>query len=563
MVKSKITDLDKMKMEEAIANIQGTIPEVEQENTEKVAESIPADPNVRNFSYAVVDDKLYFRENSRMFLKDDLPKATEEQLTSYEAQVSYYTDYIRKRADWEFVNVYTDEGISATNTQHRDGFNAMIADALAGKIDLIVTKSVSRFARNTVDSLTTVRKLKEKGVEIYFEKENIYTLDSKGELMITIMSSLAQEESRSISENVTWGQRKRMADGKVTMPYGRFLGYRKGEDGLPEIVPEEAEVVRMIYRSFMDGLSYYKIAQLLMKRSIPAPSGGEKWHRRTVESILTNEKYKGSALLQKKFTMDFLTKKQKVNEGEVPQYFIEDSHPPIIDPQEFELVQAEIARRKEIGKVYSSSNIFSTKLVCSCCGGFFGSKVWHSTSKYRRVIWQCNHKFQNGEKCKTPHLYEDEIKKRFIEVCNRIAADKENFVASCRQIMEMLSDTAAIDRKIEEQYIYLNGLAASMQQFILENAMHPQGEDFYDTKLAEYEKQRAEGETRLKDLQSQKAARLSRKELLDGLVKALEESGILIDKFDERLWRLMVEKVVVGIEGELTFTLRNGMEIEV
>ena len=418
---------------------------------------------------------------------------SEEQLTSYSAQVDYYTNYIKSRDDWEFVSVYTDEGITGTNTKHREGFKRMVADALAGKIDLIVTKSVSRFARNTVDSLTTVRQLKEKGVEIYFEKENIYTLDSKGELMITIMSSLAQEESRSISENVTWGQRKRMADGKVTMPYGRFLGYRKGEDGLPEIVPEEAEVVRMIYRSFMDGLSYYKIAQLLMKRSIPAPSGGEKWHRRTVESILTNEKYKGSALLQKKFTMDFLTKKQKVNEGEVPQYFIEDSHPPIIDPQEFELVQAEIARRKEIGKVYSSSNIFSTKLVCSCCGGFFGSKVWHSTSKYRRVIWQCNHKFQNGEKCKTPHLYEDEIKKRFIEVCNRIAADKENFVASCRQIVEMLSDTAAIDRKIEEQYIYLNGLASAMQQFIRENAMHPQGEDFYDTKLAEYEKQCAEG----------------------------------------------------------------------
>lgn len=487
---------------------------------------------------------------------------SEEQQTSYEAQVSYYTEYIQKRDDWEFAGVYTDQGISATNTKHRDGFNRMIADALDGKIDLIVTKSVSRFARNTVDSLTTVRKLKEKGVEVYFEKENIYTLDSKGELFITIMSSLAQEESRSISENVTWGQRKRMADGKVTMPYGRFLGYRKGEDGLPEIVPEEAEVVKLIYKSFMEGLSYYKIAKMLMEREIPAPAGGEKWHRRTVESILTNEKYKGSALLQKKFTMDFLTKKQKVNEGEVPQYYVEDSHEAIIEPEEFELVQAEIARRKEIGKVYSSSNIFSTKLVCSCCGGFFGSKVWHSTSKYRRVIWQCNHKFQNGEKCKTPHLYEDEIKKRFIEVCNRIAADKENFVASCRQIVEMLSDTAAIDRKIEEQYIYLNGLAASMQQFIRENAMHPQREDFYDTKLAEYEKQRAKGETRLKDLQSQKAARLSRKELLDRLVKALEESGIMIDKFDERLWRLMVEKVVVEIEGELTFTLRNDMEIE-
>ena len=488
---------------------------------------------------------------------------SEEQQTSYEAQVSYYTEYIQKRDDWEFAGVYTDQGISATNTKHRDGFNRMIADALDGKIDLIVTKSVSRFARNTVDSLTTVRKLKEKGVEVYFEKENIYTLDSKGELFITIMSSLAQEESRSISENVTWGQRKRMADGKVTMPYGRFLGYRKGEDGLPEIVPEEAEVVKLIYKSFMEGLSYYKIAKMLMEREIPAPAGGEKWHRRTVESILTNEKYKGSALLQKKFTMDFLTKKQKVNEGEVPQYFIEDSHPLIIEPEEFELVQAEIARRKKIGKVYSSSNIFSTKLVCSCCGGFFGSKVWHSTSKYRRVIWQCNHKFQNGEKCKTPHLYEDEIKKRFIEVCNRIASDKEDFLISCQQIVEILSNTAALDRKIEAQYIYLNGLAVSMQEFIKENAMKPQGEDFYDTKLAEYEKQRAEGETRLKDLQSQKAARLSRKELLDGLVNALEESGILIDKFDERLWRLMVEKATVGTDGKLTFTLRNGMEIEV
>ena len=436
----------------------------------------------------------------------------------------------------------------------------MIADALDGKIDLIVTKSVSRFARNTVDSLTTVRKLKEKGVEIYFEKENIYTLDSKGELMITIMSSLAQEESRSISENVTWGQRKRMADGKVTMPYGRFLGYRKGEDGLPEIVPEEAKVVRMIYRIFMDGLSYYKITQLLMKKSIPAPAGGEKWHRRTVESILTNEKYKGSALLQKKFTMDFLTKKQKVNEGEVPQYFIEDSHPPIIDPQEFELVQAEIARRKEIGKVYSSSNIFSTKLVCSCCGGFFGSKVWHSTSKYRRVIWQCNHKFQNGEKCKTPHLYEDVIKEKFVQVCGMVGEYKEDFLLSCRQIVDMLSDCSAFDKQIGTLQIRADELTAVMQAFIKENA---QDQKLYSQRFAEYEKQMNEVESNLQSLQHKKAERLSRKELLLGMIAELEKTDMMIHEFDEKLWRLMVEKVVVGTEGELTFTLRNGMEIEV
>ena len=165
---------------------------------------------------------------------------TEEQLSSYEAQVDYYTRYIQEKENWEYIDVYTDEGISATNTKRRGGFKRMIADALNGKIDMIITKSVSRFARNTVDTLTTVRQLKEKGVEVYFEKENIYTMDSKGELLITIMSSLAQEESRSISENVTWGQRKRFADGKVSLPYGQFLGYEKGKDGLPSIVESEA-----------------------------------------------------------------------------------------------------------------------------------------------------------------------------------------------------------------------------------------------------------------------------------------------------------------------------------
>lgn len=244
---------------------------------------------------------------------------SEEQLTSYEAQVSYYTDYINKRSDWEFVSVYTDEGVSGCNTAKREGFNRMIKDALDGKIDLIVTKSVSRFARNTVDSLTTVRKLKEKGIEVYFEKKNIYTLDSKGELLITIMSSLAQEESRSISENVTWGQRKRFADRKVSLTYKYFLGYKRGEDGLPEIVPEEAEIVRLIYRSFMNGMTPYRIAKILTEKGIPTPAGKIKWQSSTIESILTNEKYKGSALLQKQFTVDFLTKKIKINEGEIPQ----------------------------------------------------------------------------------------------------------------------------------------------------------------------------------------------------------------------------------------------------
>lgn len=292
---------------------------------------------------------------------------SEEQLTSYEAQVDYYTKFIRENPDWDFVEVYTDEGISAVNTKHRDGFNRMILDALAGRIDLIVTKSVSRFARNTVDSLTTIRKLKEAGCECFFQKENIMTFDSKGELLITIMSSLAQEESRSISENVTWGQRKRFADGKVSIPYGQFLGYRKGEDGLPEIVPKEAEIVRRIYREFLQGKSTNAIAAMLPEEGIPTPGKRTVWQRATVESILRNEKYKGSALLQKSFTVDFLTKKTKVNEGEVPQYYVEDSHPAIIEPWEWEQVQAELERRKNSRNRHRQTSPFSGKILCGDC----------------------------------------------------------------------------------------------------------------------------------------------------------------------------------------------------
>mgnify|MGYP004475926711 CR=1 FL=1 len=198
---------------------------------------------------------------------------SDEQFTSYAAQVDYYTNFIKSNSNWEFVKVYTDEGISGTNTKKRDGFNSMIADAVNGKIDLIITKSVSRFARNTVDSLVTIRKLKEHNVEVYFEKENIYTFDGKGELLLTIMSSLAQEESRSISQNVTWGQRKRFADGKVSLPYKHFLGYEKGEDGIPKIVPEQAEIVRTIYRQYMLGKSITAICRYLESKGIKTPAG--------------------------------------------------------------------------------------------------------------------------------------------------------------------------------------------------------------------------------------------------------------------------------------------------
>ena len=263
----------------------------------------------------------------------------EEQQSSYDAQVDYYTNYIQSRTDWVFVRVYADEGITGCNTKRRDGFNSMVEDALAGMIDLIITKSVSRFARNTVDSLTTIRKLKERGTEVYFEKENIWTFDSKGELLLTIMSSLAQEESRSISENCTWGQRKRFQDGKVTVPFKRFLGYDKGEDGNLVVNEEQAVIVRRIYGLFLTGMSPALIARTLTSEGVPTPGGKQKWNASCIRSILSNEKYKGDALLQKVYTTDYLTKKKKKNQGEVPQYYVKDNHTAIIDEKTFALVQ--------------------------------------------------------------------------------------------------------------------------------------------------------------------------------------------------------------------------------
>ena len=328
----------------------------------------------------------------------------EEQQSSYEAQVDYYTEYIKRRADWEFVCVYADEGITGCNTRKREGFNQMVADALNGRIDLIITKSVSRFARNTVDSLTTIRRLKEHGVECYFEKENIWTLDGKGELLLTIMSSLAQEESRSISQNCTWGQRKRFADGKVSVPFGRFLGYDRGEDGNLILNEQQAVVVRRIYGLFLQGRSPYAIAKVLTQEGIPSPGGKGVWAQSTVRSILCNEKYKGDALLQKVYTVDFLSKRKKVNEGEIPQYYVEGNHEAIISPAVFDQVQRQMQQRRQERKRQSCAGVFSGRIKCGSCGGWDGPKVWHSNDKYRQEVWMCHDKFQGGVTYPTPHL---------------------------------------------------------------------------------------------------------------------------------------------------------------
>jgi len=487
---------------------------------------------------------------------------SDEQLTSYEAQVDYYTKYIQERADWNFIFVYTDEGISGTNTKKRDGFNRMITDALDGKIDLIITKSVSRFARNTVDSLTAVRKLKDKGVEVYFEKENIFTFDGKGELLITIMSSLAQEESRSISENVTWGKRKSAADGNISLPYKQFLGYEKGEDRLPHIVEKEAAIIRLIYKQFLEGKTPTAIAKYLTAQGIPTPAGKPNWRCGVVESILTNEKYKGDAVLQKTFTTDFLTKKKKVNEGEVPQYFVKHSHDAIIEVDEFDLVQAEMARRKLLGKSYRCTSCFSARLVCGDCGSFFGSKVWHSTSKYRRTIWQCNHKFRDGDRCSTPHFLEDEIKKRFITAFNSLLTVRAEVIANCRLAIDALCYYTAIDAELAEKSSEVEVLTELTRKHIEENASAARDQtsyqERYDDLLARYNAATA----RIVELTEAKEHRKTQQTILTAFTDVMEQQSQVIEKFDEALWLATVKKATMFSDGRIAFTFINGAEIE-
>lgn len=330
----------------------------------------------------------------------------EEQQTSLAAQMDYYTKLIQAKPGWVFVGIYVDDGISGLGTRNRNGFNRLISDCLEGRIDLVLTKSISRFARNTVDSVSTIRMLKEKGVGVYFEKENIFTLDSKGEFLLTIMSSLAQEESRSISENISWGQRKRFADGKMSLAYGRFLGYDKGKEKYQMVVNEDqAAVVRQIFFLYIKGFSTHRIAKMLEAASIPAPGGGPNWGHSVVRSILSNEKYKGDALLQKQFTVDFLTRKLKVNEGELPQYYITEDHEAIISPWLFDYVQGITARRhNEKDEKYSGVSVFTSKITCGICGASYGPKPWHSTT-YNNIVWQCRNRHRKEAKCRGPHIY--------------------------------------------------------------------------------------------------------------------------------------------------------------
>lgn len=485
-----------------------------------------------------------------------------EQLTSYEAQIDYYTKYIKNHEGWEFVKVYTDEGITGTSTKKRDGFNEMIKDALDGKIDLIVTKSVSRFARNTVDSLSTIQKLRDNNVECYFEKENVYTFDSKGDLLLTFMSGMAQEEARNISENTTWGQRKRFADGDVTFAYSRFLGYDKGENGKLVINEEQAELVRRIYTMYLQGYTFCSIARRLTEEGIPTVTGKTKWRDTIIKSILTNEKYKGDALLQKSYTVDFLSKKVKKNNGEVQQYYIEGNHEAIIEPETFDAVQYLIESRKNRKSGKGNSSVFSGRVICGDCGRNFGSKVWHSNDKYRRVIWQCNKKFENNKKCTTPHFSEQELQERVIKAINELIPQREKMKAEFERMKPSL-DTAKLQEELMELNKQADKIADEMDKSIERNSRLALNQNEFNSEYFKLEKKYLMLRNRIDETAGETTKRTIRKKRTEEFFKMLDSLECEVAEFDEKLIVTLVDKITVYAKADVRVTFVNGTEIMV
>ena len=356
---------------------------------------------------------------------------SEEQLTSYNTQKKVYTEMILANKEWCLAGIYADEGISGTQVKHRDEFNRMIKDCLNGKIDYIITKSVSRFARNTVECLEYVRMLKARGIGIIFEEQNIDTLKTDSELYLVIYAGFAQSESESMSKNITWAIRKNFEEGKVQYNYNKLVGYRKGADGQPEIVPEEADIIRSIFTMFIAGLTLREIRDKLLENGVETKCGKQKWSVSTIQNILRNEKYCGDAILQKTVTIDCISKAQKKNTGEAPMYFVHNCHEPIVSREDFNKAQEELIKRNSIPlsarkkamTVQSKYSRYALSEIVHCgeCGSRFRRCTWRRGGN-SQVVWRCTNRLENGSKyCKcSPSVPENELHDAIVRAVNRL-----------------------------------------------------------------------------------------------------------------------------------------------
>lgn len=387
----------------------------------------------------------------------------EEQEHSFETQKAMYTEMIMMKPTWQMAGIYADEGITGTVAKKRPGFMKMIEDCRKGKIDMIVTKSVSRFSRNNLDCLMYVRELKQLGIPIIFEKEGINTIQVSSELLLTLFGALSQAESESISMNVKLGIRQSLKNGNVRFSYKTFLGYRKGADGQPEIVPEQADIVRRIYNDFLAGATYLEIAKRLTEENVPTMGGGNRWFSERIKSILKNEKYKGDALLQKTYITDPISKRVKKNNGELPMYYVENSHPAIIERRIFDRVQEEIARRAgkkkvkqtgtktELGR-YSGKYALTELLYCGECGTPYRRCTWSRDGK-KKIVWRCVSRLDYGKKyCKnSPSVEESRLHNAIAAAITKKANSEEINIGGIMNHIESFGSRRDSDGIIQRQ----------------------------------------------------------------------------------------------------------------
>lgn len=495
----------------------------------------------------------------------------EEQKTSYEAQIGYYTEKINSNPEWQMAGIFADEGISGTQAQKRPEFLKMIRLCRQRKIDVILTKSLSRFARNTVDSLGYIRELRALGIAVISEKENINTLTAESEMLITIMSCFAQAESESISKNVSWGVRQSFKNGNVPMQYARLLGYRKGHDGNAEIIPEEAEVVKEIYRCYLDGMSMNLIADRLNEKGLTTKGGSSPYRKMVVQRILTNEKYTGDALLQKTYVTDCITKKMRKNNGELPMYLVKNHHEPIISRSDFNRVQEEMARRSSKRTIadkltktgqgkYSAKYALSELLICGECGEHYRRVTW-TAKGFKEVKWRCVSRIQYGKKkChSSPTVDEQALHRAIVSAINEFCEVKDDVAKALREsITEVLDPNQNGSIQAAQQRI--DELVRNMDELI-RLATVP---ETAVTAMADIEKFSEEMKALREFIETEKAKKATTTRSsaeLNAVLERLEHEEFTMTEYDDVTVRQLIEKITVESKDTITVTFKGSFEV--
>lgn len=541
---------------------------MEQTSLERTVHRIPASqPNVAG-------NKPRRNGKQRVAAYCRVSTDSEEQLNSYTAQKAYYTQKIEDSPDWEMAGIFADEGITGTSMKKRKEFNQMIAACKRGRIDLILTKSLSRFARNTVDCLETVRMLKARGIGVIFEKENINTLTESSEFLITLFSGFAQAESESLANNVRLGIRMAMKDGKVNFHYRSMLGYQRGADGKPEIVPEEAEVVRQIYRRYLEGRSEGQIQKELTQAGVATAKGVKAWSHQVIHSILTNEKYVGDALLQKTFTTDCISKKVKKNTGELPQYYIKDNHPAIIPRDIYQRVQEEMARRTSKRKIlqksgkteqgkYSAKYALSERLVCGECGSPYKRCTW-ARNGVKRIVWRCVSRLEFGKKyChNSPSMAEDKLHTAILTVLNRVVEASDDLQDELAETLRMVctpegggNNLLELERKLE--------VLTARQNTLLDQALANMNDLTITEQLKALLEEKQHLQTQIDAVKKEAANRINEDSRMAELTAYLEEHLSGFQQYDDGMVRQLVEQITVVNAKSIRIKFRySNVEIE-